>query len=337
MKLMNAPIIFCHYGNSEYLPYVFELARAKNPDKRIILLGDKDNKWLAEAKGIEHYFFSEFDYGPEIETFNEEYQLIQGPKHRHIKSGGNWVNFVFKRWFYINNFLNTESIDSFWHFDSDTMVLEALGKHENKFESYDCTEQCNGSCLNGFISKRKVVRDYIDKINSLFKDSDYLKHQQEEFDQQNPKFAFTEMRAYEEFKKGPLNSIQLNTILDGSTFDDCICQPHDMEMESLPSGKTIKKVYIDNSGSCFCFDLKRSELTRMNTLNLSWVPLALFQILFKRNNKTQHHSVSEKGEMDTLCRAYWKANPVSASLAKLKQSSRVLRRSLFKKQNTAIP
>ena len=68
---MNSPIIFCHYGNSEYLPFVFQAARLTNPEKDIFLLGDSENKWLESATGIQHYYFTDFEFGIEIETFEK--------------------------------------------------------------------------------------------------------------------------------------------------------------------------------------------------------------------------------------------------------------------------
>ena len=63
---MRAPIIFCHYGKSKYLPYVFECVKTSNPDKDIILLGDSSNEELAEKFGLIHYKFS---FGKDIEVF----------------------------------------------------------------------------------------------------------------------------------------------------------------------------------------------------------------------------------------------------------------------------
>ena len=95
---MRTPIIFCHFGNSNYLPYVLEVARLFNPEKEIFFLGDQTNKWLEKKIRIRHLFFAKYDYGKEIETFNRVYRLVQGKKHRHIRHGKDWVYFVFKRW-----------------------------------------------------------------------------------------------------------------------------------------------------------------------------------------------------------------------------------------------
>jgi hypothetical protein len=62
------------------------------------------------------------------------------------------------------------------------------------------------------------------------------------------------MRAYEEFKKEGLSTIRLNSVINGSTFDDAICQEHNMEMEHLPSGTEVKKVYATQTGEFCCWD-----------------------------------------------------------------------------------
>ena len=161
-----------------------EAARLTNPDKDIFLLGDRDNKWLGTAKNTKHYFFDDYQQGSEIETFNQFYRPVQGKKHKSVKGGKDWLKFVFKRWFYVNNFLISKEINDFWHFDSDNMILDALEFHKAKFRAYDCTEQCNGMCINGYISRRSVVLKYVNKINDLFQDDEFLKEQQKEYQRQ---------------------------------------------------------------------------------------------------------------------------------------------------------
>ena len=84
---MTAPILFCHYGNTEYLRYTLRCARLANPDARVILLGDDTNRQVAARSGIEHRAFSDFDHGPELETFDRVYRLITGAQHANVKSG----------------------------------------------------------------------------------------------------------------------------------------------------------------------------------------------------------------------------------------------------------
>lgn len=282
---MASPIIFCHYGNSEYLKYTLRCARHNNPRCEIFLLGDQYNKMIAKKLGISHVFFADLNYGDKIRIFDNLYRLIQGRLHEHIRNRHDWVKFVFKRWFFIFNFILRNGIQCFWHFDSDNMILENLATHEAKFRGCDCTDQCNGMCMNGYIAKQDVVKGYIDKINEIFQREEFLIEQQKEFDTIHPEFAFTEMRAYKIFKEEEgILSIRLNTIIDNSSFDDCICESHGMQMEETKFGKSIKKVFLNSDGRFYCLQQSSQNLIKMNSLNLSYVPLHFFDIVM-------HHSL----------------------------------------------
>jgi len=277
---MNPPVIFCHYGNSEYLRYTLQCARLNNPGKEIVLLGDPTNRTIAKHCGVRHVSFEDFNDIDEIKVFDSVYRLVQGKLHNTMRDGRDWVNFVFRRWFFIYGFIVRNNAKGFWHFDSDNMIVEDLSTHESKFSAYDCTEQCDGSCMNGYISGPAVVKNYIDKINSLFQRADFLREQQREFDVSHPEFAFTEMRAYEIYREeNQIRSIKLATVIDGSTFDDCICLENGMTMEGTRFGKRIKKIYLAPGGFFLCERKDTCDTVQMNSLNLSWVPLYLFQLV----------------------------------------------------------
>jgi hypothetical protein len=318
---MNAPIIFCHYGNSKYLPYVFEAAKITNPDKDIFLLGDEENQWIGKAYGINHCFFRDFRYGKEMELFDQVYKLVQGRNHYSIRGGRDWVNFVFKRWFYIYNFLVDQKIDDFWTFDSDNMILDSLQYHEPKFRAYDCTEQCNGICMNGFISNPSFVFRYIRRINELFQNQEYLDKQRRELEE-HPEWAYTEMRAYIAFKtEERIHSIRLSSIIDNSTFDDCICQEDNMKMERLPWGQKIKKVYLGPGGTFYCCDKTDNLLIRINTLNLSYVPIYLFERVLlhvRKRTGTREYTQPDIRTMPTLSSSLPKRYLVKEAILKIR-------------------
>ncbi|AWG21452.1 hypothetical protein FFWV33_07850 [Flavobacterium faecale] len=275
-------ILFCHYGYSEYLIYTLKQVKLTNPDCRIILLGDKDNRKIAIKANVEHFFFKDYEKSDELLEFEKIYHHVAGVKHNKEF----WTKFVFKRWFYIHNFIKENSIDSFWHFDSDNMILANLEFQECKFKEFDCTEQCSGICLNGYVSSFNIVDGYVKKINYLFGDKDYLNKQRIDF-VSNPDFAFTEMRAYIAFKEQEgIKSIRLNKIIDNESFDDCIChaQGYDVYDRQL-GGRLLKKIYVDNFGNFYCFHIKSSNYIKMNSLNLSWVPTRLFKLVFQESNK----------------------------------------------------
>jgi hypothetical protein len=304
-----SPIIFTHYGVSPYLGDVFKMVKRSNPNTPVILLGDEQNRSLAMQHGIRHLAFTDYGSGELIETFDRVYELIQGHEHSNIKGGRDWVNFVFKRWFYIYNFLKDEGVTSFWHFDSDTMILSSLAEHESTFADYDCTDQCNGCCLNGFIPNINTVEEYLITINELFQDDTFKAQQKKEFREQHPKFAFTEMRAYEYYKHKSRfrpRTIRLNTITQGITFDDSLRQPHGMVMEPFYQGKYIKKIYVNQGGRFHCQHKISHATPQVISLNMSWVPLSFYKTVLKahRYSMRMRHPLPEITQGKTLSQFY---------------------------------
>ena len=288
----NPPIIFIHKGDSDYLQHTLKSAKIFNPNTRIILLGDESNKHYQEEIGIEYFSFSQCE-GEESQKFDKNFKYIAGTQ----EGGGEWwVRFVFKRWFHLLNFVRSNHIRRFWTFDSDNLILSNLEDQVSKFLEYDCTEQCNGWCINGLVNGLEVIKGYIDKINDLFLDTNYLDKQRREFIN-NPTWAFTEMRAYVEYKESvPFKSVSLNTIIDGETFDECLCQQHDMEME-VEGGK--KKLYFEN-GNLYERYLPTQQLVKLNSINMSWLPTSFIKEIFDYASQNYTVTVSPSSQLNFL-------------------------------------
>jgi hypothetical protein len=295
---MSAPLIFIHFGNSSYLRYTLKSARLHNADKRIILLGDESNRHYG-GRGIEYFDFSHFGEGPEIKLFDKIYRFIGGKQHRESQ----WVKFVFRRWFHLYYFLSAQRIERFWTFDSDTLVLCQLSRQEEKYVRYDCTEQCGGSCMNGLVNNLKAVKGYLDKINELFLREEYIFEQMKDFEV-HPNYAFTEMRAYETYKKeSGINRIHLGSVLDGEAFDDCLWKAGDFEsFEKLPPGVggSPKKVYLNGDGSLFCFHKPSQSFVKFNSLNMSWLPDYLFRRIIQHSKLQLRKKKPQKISRETL-------------------------------------
>lgn len=284
---MSAPIIFTHYGNTPYLTRTLKCARITNPDCHIILLGDDSNRQTALQAGVDHLCFNKLIAGPRRQEFSRSFQPINGRQHRNYKNGGYWLRYVFERWFYVYEYALSREIKSFWHFDSDTMILVSLDGFENIFERYDCTEQCEGTCMNGYVHLHTLA-SYLDVINALFGDDFFLESQRREFEIENPHYAFTEMTAYAEAKKRNVYStVRLSEIIKGTSFDDCICQDHGYETVRIGSGQIIKNVYWDDGFYCSRKGLDRP--VKFNTLNLSWVPDFVFDWVLARITRDTHN------------------------------------------------
>ena len=173
----TVPIIFIHKGDvkdsiekQSFLNTTLKCAALFNPNKTINFLGDNSNKKFSLNISSNVKFYNITDYGvntTEMNIFQKVFRVVKGKQHGYNE----WIKFVFQRFFYLYDFLEKQIIDSFWIFDSDTMIITDLKNHEYKYKQYDCTEQCNGMCINGYINTREIIRKYIIYINSLFLDN----------------------------------------------------------------------------------------------------------------------------------------------------------------------
>jgi hypothetical protein len=272
---MSAPLILIHYGNSSYLPYVVQLARRFNPEKEIILLGDEHNRYLTSF-GISHYPFALLRHSAELNYFDELYPRIVNARYPKFT----WAQFVLQRWFIINTFIKEQKIERFWTFDSDNFILTDLQQYERAFSQYDCTSQCSGRCMNGFVSSSTIVQRYIDKINGLLSDDDYVRSWQARYDA-DPSLFYNEMEAFAVFvEQERIRNLHLAQIHNGAMFDDSITYENGMEIcQRTIKGRRVKKLYM-HGGAIHCKHRASNAFIMMNNLNLSWMPKYIFPLLF---------------------------------------------------------
>jgi len=321
--MKNNPIIFCHYGNSKYLKYVFECVRTSNPNADIILLGDPSNKKVAQSCGVRHFMLQNYDFGDNLKTFDQVYELIATPEFDAFKHGDDWNKFVFRKWFILNNFLVKENIECFWHFDSDNMIFTNLSTLEHKYLDLDCTVQCHGDCMKGFFTNQKIVERYVHKINEVFMRREYISEFKAGLNKQKGPLCFSEMTVYKIFnKEESFKSVRLSKIDNNSSFDDLICRSDGMKMEKLPFGEDSKIVFMNADGRFFCISENDNKPVEMHALNLSWTPIYIYQAIlkhFKKNYKKPQQTFSSK------------AKTLSQIPVPLKQKFKQWRKSLKKK------
>ncbi len=269
-------IIFTHYGSSDYLSKSLKCAEVTNQSAEIILIGDENNLDCATSNQITHRHFDSLVESDLRTEFYRVFKPIRGVFHPLVRNGRNWLMYVFERWFYIYELAQELGLKSFWHFDSDTMILQDINGFNQCLSGYDSTEQCHGNCLNGFI-KIEILEQYLRVVNQLFTDEKFLKTQQDEFDTVNPEYAFTEMRAWVEAKqKLSFNTLHLGTVINRKTWDDSIVMGKEIgyDMARLKSGQTMKNIYWDNGFYCHNEHLQQS--IEFISLNLSHSPIFVF-------------------------------------------------------------
>lgn len=300
--MSDVTLIFTHYGYSSYLDYTLACLRKTNPDARLVLLGDEDNADVARRNDWEHRLLFEAP-GDLQARFGRVFRHVQGVKHDPIRNGRDWLRYVFERWFFIEGFVRQESIDRFWHFDSDTMVLQDLGPHGDALDGIDFSVQCNGTCLNGIMNS-VVVAEFCDHICKLFEDAEFLASQQREFDSVHPEYAFTEMRAFDNYKTRTSRPwLHLLEYRSDKVFDDCICQEQGFQMTTLPSGERVKQIF---SGNGKVYGVRGGREVEFISLNLSWVPDYVFRwalnALDGRSSEVEHAPCSFWDSMRGMAR-----------------------------------
>ncbi len=152
-------IIFTHFGNSYYLEGTFKCAKKFNPKANIFLLGDNDNKYIAEQSNIKWIPFKSL-MDKEINYIDGNYYHIGTaninniPKHKH--------NFM--RWFYIKNFIQYNNINKFYHFDSDVIICRDLNEIEHYLVDKDFYPSNSISGCGLKVNKIKCIKDLCDLI-----------------------------------------------------------------------------------------------------------------------------------------------------------------------------
>src|SRR5215471_5287861 len=140
--MLSEPIIYTHFGASDYLSRTFECATITNPSARRVLLGDDQNKNVGHAAGWD--FIAAADVQSDMRReFSEVFRWVQGRNHNPTRNGRDWLRYVFERWFIVEAYCTGSHIPCFWHFDSDVMILTQLVSFSRilREDSVVCTRQ----------------------------------------------------------------------------------------------------------------------------------------------------------------------------------------------------
>lgn len=315
------PILFIHYGPAHYLWWTLAVARRSNPNKRIVLLGDATNQ--RSVRGVAEFVDFESLSGTEKEQeFQRVFQVIQGERHRFNKANGVefWLKFVFRRWFLIEAFLEREGLDSFWTFDSDTLVLADLSAREERFSSVAATAQCKNQCLNGWIGSRELVSRYTRSILDQFSDKAFLEAQRERL-KVHAGLSFNEMDAFAEFRRREsVKTWHGEKPIDGEIFDDALAFSEGFEVapEKVLGKTAIKRLWSDGR-DIYARHLESGKFVRLMTCNMSWMPDYMWRRVMdasKGGGLERPESRVESGPDWARIRAISTDEPVMASLVR---------------------
>lgn len=276
----KSPLIFTHYGDTDYLTRTLEAARLTNPARRMILIGDQSNRQTALRAGWEHVGMD--NCPSELRSaFLSCFQEIKGRSHISAKGTRNWLQYVSERWFIVTAFVQAQNISTFWHFDSDVMIAAELDPFENilRSEGMDFTKQCNGACLNGFVTT--PVAEAFCRYILVFLNDEALMDKFRKIARDEPTSGLSEMDFFSYYmKQAQYRGCHLEAHFPGWWFDDVLCQDNECETARMGVfGPVIKDVRFDGRDFTVAFKGQRRQFA---VLNCSWLPTKVFDWILKR-------------------------------------------------------
>lgn len=159
------------------------------------------------------------------------------------------------------------------------MIIDNLDTVSNRFGNGNLksTSQCNGMFLNGFVSIDCLSR-YLDHIILLLDNEDYLKLQKDEFDAVDSGYVFTEMRAFDEYKKCKIDTFARLYDLglaQNLLLDDCITNVDGYNcFWSHREGEFLKDFFFEDGS--FCVSRAGSKIKAV-VVGCSFISLRAFQ------------------------------------------------------------
>lgn len=157
---MSIPIIFMHYGDSDYLQYSLLQAKRANPNSDIILIGEESSN---KYPFIEHASISD---SASAQEFAKLY------KHMSFNSY-EYEMFCIQRWFILRDYMATHQLSQCYHQDSDVMLYEDVSvENPTAFDFAFCGESSGGI---SFINNLEALDDFCMFITSFYKDEENMK------------------------------------------------------------------------------------------------------------------------------------------------------------------
>ena len=155
-------IIYFHEGFSPYLPFTLRQARISNPDARIILLGDSENR--IEGIPHEHHLLSDFK--------SRHQEFLECYRHFHPGHLGDERRCI-ERWIYLSEFLKKQQIEEFLFLDSDMLLFCDVGEILSKSRGYDAAGAPMFWAFCFFL-KKNLVGNFTDWIFQQYRNPEVI-------------------------------------------------------------------------------------------------------------------------------------------------------------------
>ena len=234
-------IVIIHMGFAKYLIYVLRQIKITNPNSKIFLISDKENK-----KYSKYSTFVDISKIQSLESksFKENYIHLG-------KSSPNYEMFCMLRWIILRDFMREYNIKECLHIDSDILIFSDLNKALNPFSNYKISLAHN-LALTMHIKDIEILDEFSKYL--LFKytnenELNKLKDMYYKTDRINNGVAgsISDMDISREFFSSVKEPIgDLSQIVNDSIFDSAIVYG-EPEFEMLKKGKyKLKKIFFEN-------------------------------------------------------------------------------------------
>jgi len=257
------PILFIHWGNSDYLKYSIYQARKFNPDSRIILLGDELN---SKYKTVEHYYINEFSNS--TAEFEKVYQHL-------CFIDQYYVMFWFKRWFIIKDFLEKiDNISNFLIIDSDVLLYCNVSEAFQPFLKNKITIYKERGPHVTYMNDKSTIMEFCDYIIKLYTDENLFKKLLDKFEHHKVyklPGGVDDMHALYEYSLAFPDNIG-NTAIEkeGAIFDGTFSAEEGFEYDDK---RNIKKIFWKDKLP-YVKELKTNKLIRLNAIHFQGISKA---------------------------------------------------------------
>lgn len=263
-------IVIIHMGFAKYLLYVLRQIKITNPNSKIFLISDKENKKYSRySTFIDISKISSL----EAKTFKEKYIHLG-------KSSPNYEMFCMLRWIILRDFMREYNIKECLHIDSDILIFSDLNKALNPFSNYKISLAHN-LALTMHIKDIEILDEFSKYL--LFKytnenELNKLKDMYYKTDRINNGVAgsISDMDISREFFSSIKEPIgDLSEIVNDSIFDSAIVYG-EPEFEMLKKGKyKLKKIFFENKIPFCNYALNReNKKIKFHSLHLlTWTKL----------------------------------------------------------------